>query len=82
MLFKILHQLVDITPDPILQPGDRRTRGGKRLYQPSALPTVYSQSFYPRSIRDWNRLPAAITDIATLEAFKTAVRASSGPVDF
>ena len=74
MLFKIQHQLVDLTPGPILRPSDRRTRGDQRLHQPSAPQTVYKYSFYPRTIQDWNRLPVAVTDMTSLEGFKAAIR--------
>ena len=77
MLFKIQHQLVDLTPGPILRSSDRRTRGDQRLYQPYASQTVYKHSFYPRTIQDWNRLPTAVTDMTSLEGFKAAIRTAA-----
>lgn len=73
MLFKIQHGLVDITPGDVLRRHDRRTRGAHRLYQPAASQNVYKFSFYPRTIRQWNALPTAVTDSVTLEAFKVAL---------
>ena len=72
-LRKIKNQEVDIDPGNIIQPGDSRTRGRARIRQQSVLSTVYHQSFYPRTIRDWNQLPTRITDIDDTEGFKAAL---------
>ena len=70
MLYKIQRGLVDINTGPILRTNDRRTRGGNRIYQPAAPQPVYKYSFYPRTIQEWNRLPATTTDYPTLEEFR------------
>ena len=63
MLFKIQHGIIDISPD-FTQPNDHRTRGSQRLRQLQATNEAYRNSFYPRTISDWNRLPS---DLFTLE---------------
>ena len=74
MLFKILHNLVEISEaTQLVQPGDRRTRGSQRLFQPYTKVAVYKNSFFPRSIHDWNKLPTDTTDITDIEAFKAAL---------
>ena len=35
--------------------------------------TVYSNSFYPRTIQDWNRLPTSVTDAPTIKEFHAAL---------
>ena len=61
-LFKIQHRLVDMDTGAILRPNDRHTRGQQRLYQPTATVNAYKNSFFPKTIRDWNQLPAQVTD--------------------
>ena len=72
-LYKIKHHDVDIDPGPLLQAGDPRTRGRGRIRQHGAESTVYHQSFYPRTIREWNQLPTLITDAQTSEDFAAAI---------
>jgi hypothetical protein len=76
-LFKITHNLVDIPEAAqIVKASDRRTRGANRLFVPYTNITVYKQSFFPRTIQDWNRLPTKTTDISDIEAFKAALHVS------
>jgi len=77
MLFKVNHNLVHIPEAAhIVRASDRRTRGTQRLFVPYTRVTIYKQSFFPRTIQDWNRLPSSTTDISDIEAFKTALRSS------
>ena len=72
-LYKIRHGLVDMDTGDVLRLNDRRTRGQKRLYQPTANVKVYKDSFFPRTIQDWNRLPAVVTDSPTIEEFRASL---------
>ena len=72
-LHKIKHQDVDIDPGHLLQSSDSRTRGRGRIKQQETKSTVYHQSFYPRTIREWNQLPTSITDIDAGEGFAAAL---------
>ena len=45
----------------------KRTRGQQRLYQPTAIVTVYKNSFFPRPIRDSNLLLTKVIYAATQE---------------
>ena len=64
----------------ILRTNDKRTRGGHHIYQPVAPQQVYKYSFYPRTIQEWNRLPATTTDSPTLEEFTAAIQATDAAV--
>ena len=78
MLFKLIQDLVDIPEaSDIVKTSDRRTRGSQRLYVPFTNVMVYKQSFFPRTIQDWNRLPTNITDSKNTETFKAALHASA-----
>ena len=65
-LFKIQHALVELDTD-VVRPGDKRTRGQHRLYQLAAKLSIYKNSFFPRTIREWNLLPTSVTDATTIE---------------
>ena len=56
---------------------DSRTRGNHRLGQIRAKNDTYQHSFFPRSIREWNRVPSSVVDADFLEDFK--VRLNSIP---
>ena len=67
--FKIKSHEVDLNPGSILQASDTRTRDRGRIRQYHTESKVYHQSFYPRTIRDWNQLPTAVTDISDSKVF-------------
>ena len=73
LLYKLQNSLLDIDPEPTLKPGDSRTRDRSRLQQLAATSTAFNNSFYPRTIRQWNQLPVLVTDATSLEGFKTAL---------
>jgi hypothetical protein len=75
MLFKILHGQVDVHKDTYLQAGDRRTRGQTRLYQESITNATHFNSFFPKTIREWNGLPSEIVDSGSLEIFRKRLKA-------
>jgi hypothetical protein len=51
----------------VLANGDSRTRGSNGLYQPVAQKDVYKFFFFPRTIMEWNLLPASVADADKLE---------------
>ena len=73
LMYKIQNNLVDVNHEHILKQGDSRTRGRSRLYQSAATSAVSSNSFYPRTTRQWNQLPVFVTDATSLEGFKAAL---------
>ena len=72
-MFKILNELVEIPINDRLIPADRRTRGGhNQAYKHiRANNTLGQNSFWHRTIPDWNSLPAAAIESKTVAAFKS-----------
>ena len=62
MLYKIHTGLVDLDSNAFYCRADRRTRG-IRLFQ-------LHLSFFPRTLRDWNKLPHQATSAPTLATFQ------------
>jgi hypothetical protein len=77
MCYKIHHQLIAIEPANYYTAGDSRIRGNHRLRQIRAKKDTYQHSFFPISIREWNRVPSSVVDAGSLEDFK--VRLNSIP---
>ena len=74
MIFKIHHQIVKVSgATDVLQLNDTRTRGSHRFKQSTCATTSYRDSFFPRTIGDWNRLPTQATDCTTIEAFRASL---------
>jgi hypothetical protein len=44
------------------------------MYQPVAQKDVYKFSFFPRTIREWNLLPASVTDADKIEEFRGRIQ--------
>ena len=78
MLFKIQHELIDIDRQQYLIPNDNRTTGKNRFYQGRSNTDTYGQSFFPKTIRDWNQLPTNTTSADTIEGFRAALKSSTG----
>jgi hypothetical protein len=73
MLYKIKHDLVDVTTDPALC-NARTSRGNpQQLSQLTCKKSVYQNSFFPATIILWNRLPIQVVEKPTLEGFKSAL---------
>lgn len=53
---------------------DSRTRGQQTFRISSAKMDLYLSSFFSlQIIRDWNRLPPAVTSVSPMESFRTAL---------
>ena len=74
-MVKILNELglVEIPINVRLIPADRRTRGGhnQAIKHIRANTTLGQNSFWHRTIPDWNSLPAAAIESKTVAAFKS-----------
>ena len=71
MMYRIVHNLVDIPAAQFLHPTALSTRGhSQRFLVPHTRTTVYRISFFPTAIRLWNQLPGHIVDSSTLDSFK------------
>ena len=78
MLFKIQHDLIDIDRQQYLMPNDSQIRGKNRFYQKRSSMDTYGQSFFPKTIRDWNQFPTNTTSADTIEGFRAALKSSTG----
>jgi hypothetical protein len=74
MLYKIQHNLIDINRDSYIRHNDSRTRGQHRLFQERTNNETYRNSFFQRTIRDWNPLPANTVAAATIEEIRANPR--------
>ena len=71
MMYRIVHQLVDIPAEPYLTPLTGRTRGhDSRFRQILTSYAGYQYSFFPRTIILWNQLLQSDVSQSTLEAFQ------------
>ena len=69
-LHKIIYGKVDITRENYLQENDRRMRGSTRFYQERIVDKDLCNSYFPKTIRDWNQLPVDCAMTESLDTFK------------
>ena len=77
MLYRIQHNLVDIPIDRYLQVSDSCTRGPTKFFQERISDATCSNSFFPRTVKDWNRLPVDIESASSLEEFRSLLCSKS-----
>ena len=79
MLYKIVNGIVAIDFCNKLVQVNRVTRHShsNSFILPSETKTFIQQSFLPRTVRQWNNLPAAVAAAPSLEAFRRGVAAIS-----
>ena len=75
LIYKMHHGLVDVDTSSYLPQGDRRTRGSRGFFQDRINSEVYYNSFFPRTIQEWNNLPGDVTAGASLEEFRASLTA-------
>ncbi len=75
MLYQIDRSLVAIPKTQYLIPVTRYTRHShsRAFLLPLATKNTYKYSYFPRTIRLWNSLPAHVVDLPTLDSFRGAV---------
>ena len=66
MLYRISSRLLDINLARFCQHADPRTRGAQRVHQEHTNHLVLFNPIFPRTVRDWNHLPTAITSATSL----------------
>ena len=76
MLYEIKNGLIDIDSHQYIQSSDSRTRGKDRLYQERTSSEAFGNSFFNKTIRDWNQLPANTTSANTVEGFRSVLTAT------
>lgn len=80
-LHKVIHGSSPISGDNILSRSCRATRGnssGLSFITLACRIHCFKFSFFPRTIRDWNRLPAQIQNMSSLDLFKNGINQSIG----
>ena len=72
MMYKIINQQVTVDPDKHLMKPQKQYRSPNTnsYVVPHASTTSRQQSFFPRTIRDWNQLPLSIKKSGSVLAFK------------
>ena len=72
MIFKIINSLVEVpSHQQYLIPSKRQSRHKSKSYQVSDKTKGYIQdSFYPRTIREWNSLPEDTVTAPSISSFK------------
>jgi len=74
-MYKIVNGLVDLPKDKFLFPpphtGPRTKPHAFRLYQCDT--NYFKFSFFPRTVVEWNRLPAEVANAPSLDIFKASL---------
>ena len=71
---KILHNYLHVPTQQTFIPHNSNTRSNKQPFQNLYGHTdAYTHSYFPRTIRKWNKLPPDITQIENPDAFKKVV---------
>ncbi len=77
MLYKIQHEEVAIDIINYLAPKNHiaatRTENSQAFHIPRSSRDYHRTSFFPRTARDWNRLPEPIVQSSSVKQFKTAI---------
>jgi len=71
LLFKIIHGHTAVPTENILVTADSSTRANHQYKcYISASTTEYKNSFFPRTIKEWNNCPADLTESSSPHSFK------------
>ena len=71
LMYKICHQQIAVPPTQLLPPNCPTRSNHQYKYQTIQTHTeVYRNSFYPRTIPDWNRLPAEAVNCPSADSFR------------
>ena len=73
MMYKTVHGLVDINTDGLLDEQATQTRDGglpSTYRRIGARKAVYSESFFPRTVSEWNNLPGDLRAAASIDKYK------------
>lgn len=73
MIYRITNNLVDV-PHTFLTPTVALRGHSSRYLVPFARTDIYRYSFFPDSIRIWNRLPQDLVNRTSLDSFRVGVQ--------
>ena len=74
MMFRFNQNLVDLPMDRYLRASDSRTRGSHKFFQERSRQPIYYNSFFPRTVREWNTLPTRVVSAASLDEFRSLLK--------
>ena len=81
LFYKTVFGLLAVPTEDILLLADSRTRASHR-YKYSTIRAntqPYRQSFFPRTIPEWNKLPPSIAEAPSIDTFKARLNPSAAP---
>ena len=81
LFYKIYNNLIEITINEYITKYKSCTRCKHKYVQPYAYKDSYKFAFFPRSVVDWNHLPASIACLDKLDKFKTGLYAQCAIVN-
>ena len=73
LLHKMYNKQVDVDVNKFVRLNDPRTRGANRFYQVHAKNPVFYNSFFVRTLRDWNKLPPQLTSKTNNDEFSSCL---------
>ena len=73
LCYKTQHQMIAIDPAKYYASGDSRTRGNHKFRQTRVKRDVFYHAFFPRTTREWNKLPESVVESGSLEDFRARV---------
>ena len=73
MLYRFLNNTDLNSSLDFIKQSDPRTRGGANLYQDHSNHPALHNSFFPRTIRDWNKIPSSLTGAPSLDLFQAGL---------
>ena len=75
ILYKSIYNIIAVNSNIYLVPNNSSTRHNHSLtyHQISTTTNYHKFSFYPRTIVQWNALPASIAEVKTLDQFKAGL---------
>ena len=78
MHYKIVNVLVGVKGSDYIKSSSRRTRNTKlntlKFHTVAARCDAYAQSYFPRTIRDWNTLSDSVVASPSVNSFKEGLR--------
>ena len=80
LMYKIVHNLVEIHAEHLLIPADSRTRGIAAFRAIYTRADVYCFSFFPRTIIIWNSIPPDVRQTSTIGQFQAGLGSITLPV--
>jgi hypothetical protein len=81
MMYRLVHGLVAVNPHTYITPVLRQTRLSHQysFIKIASRTDSFGQSFFPRTVGQWNALPPAVVGVTSLESFRSQLAGFAGP---